>query len=328
MRILLPKGEQKKFIEKILSEISVAEAAKACSFSERTVRDWRREKFLMNKEAMLKLCSKTSVEVPKNFKEKSNFWYAKKGAKIGGTMGSATCINKYGCVGGPNRKKAWEKWWNTKGKFADSQLFKRNIINKPKKDERLAEFIGIMLGDGGFTARGKQIQITLNNVDDRDYINFVYNLTHHLFCIKPKIYKSKNARASKISVSSMELVDYLVKLGLKTGNKVKLQVDVPDWIKKNKSYAIACVRGLMDTDGCIFNHHYQVKNKYYNYKKLSFTCYSQPMRRSVHNILSLLGINSRMFSSRDVRIDSKEHMKKYFKVIGTHNPKHLKRYYK
>ena len=329
MRILLPKGEQRKFIEKILSRISIADAAKLCNLSKRTIRDWRRERFLMDKKAVFKLCKKTNVLFPKKFKEKDDYWYVLEGSKLGGKIGAMACIKKYGCVGGPHRKEKWYEWWESKGKFVNSNpLFRRKAISKPRKSKELAEFIGIMLGDGGFTARAKQIQITLNSRDDKEYIKFVCNLINKLFNRKPSIFECKDAVASKISVSNMDLVDYLIELGLKTGNKIKLQMDIPDWIKNKKSYSIACVRGLVDTDGCVFNHKYLVKEKIYNYKKLAFASYSQPMRQSVYNILESLGIKSRLFSCRDVRIDSQKDMKTYFKLVGSHNSKHLNKYYK
>jgi len=328
MRILFEKGEQQKFMEKILSKISVTKAAKLCNLSERTIRDWRRGKFLMDKNAMLKLCKKINISKPKNLEEKNDFWYAIKGAKLGGIMGSAACIKKYGCVGGPNRKKAWNKWWNKEGKFNDNFLFRKKLINVPKKSSELAEFIGIMLGDGGFSSKSRQICITLNNRDDIEYIKFVSNLINNLFNRNPSIIKCKDAVASKILVSSTDLVDFLIKLGLRPGNKIKLQVDVPNWIKNNRSYSIACVRGLVDTDGCVFNHRYRVNNKFYNYTKLSFTSYSQPMRKFVYEILKTIGLNPRLSSYRDIRIDSQKDMKMYFNLIGSNNPKHLNKYYK
>lgn len=328
MRISFKEGEQQKFMEKILCKISVAKSARICGLSERTIRDWRRGKFLMHEDAMIKLCKEANVSVPKDFEEKDDYWYAVKGAKLGGFMGSAACIKKYGCIGGPNRISGWKKWWNEKGKFNDSFLFRRKPINKPSKSSELAEFIGIMLGDGGISAKGKQIHITLNYKDDAEYIKYVCSLIEKLFKRKPGICERKSDGVFVIFVSSMDLIDYLVELGLRKGNKIKLQVDIPNWIKNNRSYSIACVRGLVDTDGCVFNHKYKVNNKFYNYTKLSFTSYSQPMRKSVYNILKSLGIKSRLFSYRDVRIDSQKDVKKYFDLVGSSNPKHLNKYYK
>lgn len=325
MRILFKKGKQKAFIEKILSKISVAKASEICNLSERTIRDWRQERFLMEKTAMLKLCKITCVDIPKNIKEKDNYWY------INSSAGMMAAIKKHGHIGGDIeiRKIKWKEWWNTKGKYSiTNPFFIRRRINCPRKSKDLAEFIGIMLGDGGIALSGSQICITLNSKDDKDYIKFVYKLIKKLFNKNPNILKRKNAMASVIYISSMNLVDYLVRLGLKKGNKVKLQVDIPDWIKNNLEFSKACVRGLIDTDGCIFNHSYKVKNKIYNYKKMVFTSYSRPLRRSVYKILKLVGIKSRFSSYRDVRIDSQKDVRLYFKIIGTSNTKHLKRYVK
>lgn len=322
MRILLPKGEQNKFINQILQKVSITEVAKLCNLSERTIRDWRREKFLMSKEAMNIICYQTKSPFPNNFEEKSDYWYAN-------PYPGYTTVMKSGKFGGHSeyRKQKWREWWEQEGKLLNNPIFKRKPIFKPRKSKKLAEFIGIMLGDGGITSYANQICITLNNRDDKGYIEFVSALIEKLFSRKPSIIDHKSAFASKILVSSMDLVDYLVSLGLKKGNKITLQVDIPDWIKNNKSYSIACVRGLVDTDGCIFKHSYKVNGKTYTYKKLSFVSYSQSMRRSVCKILKYIDIKSRLFSYRDVRIDSQNDMKKYFKIIGSHNPKHLNKYY-
>jgi len=324
MRILLPRGKQRKFIEDILLKISTLEAAKLCNLSERTIRDWRREKFLMQKSAMISLSKETKTSLPKNFEEKDDYWYANP------YLGYVAVMKKHGKFGGNSeyRKKKWREWWDKKGKFENNPLFKRKSIYKPRKSKELSEFIGIMLGDGGISNWKQQIRITLNNRDDKEYIKFVYNLTKKLFRKKPSILKRKDSMASDISVSSMNLVDYLITVGLKPGNKFKLQVDIPNWIKDNRAYSIACVRGLVDTDGCIFKHTYIVNNKMYAYKKLSFVSYSQPLRKSVYEIFRSLGITSRLYSNRDVRIDSQKDMWKYFKIIGSHNPKHLNRYHK
>lgn len=322
MRISLPKGEQNKFINEILQKISVAAAAKLCNLSERTIRDWRREKFLMSKEAMNILSHQTKLPLPVDFEEKSDYWY------VNPYPGYAAAI-KSGKFGGSSeyRKKKQHEWWEMKGKLLNNPIFKRKPIRKPKKSKELAEFIGIMLGDGGITSYANQICITLNNRDDKEYIGFVSALIEKLFSRKPTVIDHKTAHAARILVSSMSLVEYLISLGLKTGNKTTLQVDIPDWIKNNKAYSLACVRGLVDTDGCIFKHTYKVNGNFYLYKKLAFTSLSEPIRESVFAILRSIGIKPRLSGHRDVRIDSQEDMEIYFKKVGSSNQKHLNKYY-
>ena len=124
------------------------------------------------------------------------------------------------------------------------------------------------------------------------------------------------------------MIDYLIEMGFKKSDKIKQQVDIPDWIKRNKKYKIACVRGLIDTDGCIFTHCYKVNGKWYSYKKIAFRSFSKPLIFSVFKILNDCGINSRMAQENDLRIDSTADVKRYFELIGSHNQKHLKRYKK
>jgi len=118
-------------------------------------------------------------------------------------------------------------------------------FNKPKASDELAEFIGIMLGDGH--ADKFQISITLNSIADANYIHFVINLCKGLFKHIPRVLKRKKGNAKVIYYYGVNLVKYLVSLGLIPGNKVKNQVGVPSWISDNFNYKVACLRGLMDT---------------------------------------------------------------------------------
>ncbi len=326
MRAFLPKGQQRKFIEQILSKISIKEAAKLCNLSERTIRDWRREILTMDHDAIKKLCKKTNIPLPKNLKTKDRYWYV----RIGASKGGITVWKRYGRIGGDPkyRKKKWYEWWEKEGKFKPHSFINiPTLIKKPKFSEKLAEFIGIVIGDGGITKR--QITITLHSKDDKEYSKFVVALIKKLFDIPVGTYHRKKDSAINYIVSRTELVRFCTeKLGLKIGNKIKQQVDIPDWIKQNKLYSIACVRGLVDTDGCIFNHKYKVKEKWYSYKKLCFTSYSKPLRESVSYILKNNGLNPRSAQDKDVRLDSIKGVEKYFKIFNSHNPKHLRKYYK
>lgn len=326
MRAFLPKKQQRKFIEQILSKISIKEAAKLCNLSERTIRDWRRELFSMDLKVIHKLCRKTDIPIPKNLKTKNRYWYV----RIGASKGGITVWKRYGRIGGDPeyRKKKWHEWWEREGKFKPHPFINAPIsIKKPDYSKSLAEFMGIVLGDGSITKY--QVTITLHYKDDKEYSKFVVGLIKKLFNVYIGIsYREKKSVVNYV-VSRTELVKFCTeKLGLKKGNKVKQQVDIPDWIKQNKQYAIACARGLVDTDGCIFNHKYKVKEKWYSYKKLTFTSYSKPLRESVFNILKNNGLNPRLAQDRDVRLDSIKDMQKYFQIFSSHNPKHLKKYYK
>ncbi len=48
------------------------------------------------------------------------------------------------------------------------------------------------------------------------------------------------------------LIEELLKLGLMRGDKIKNNIGVPYWIKENEIYTKKCIKGLIDTDGCIY----------------------------------------------------------------------------
>ncbi len=319
------KGEQKKFIDKVLSKTSVKEVAMLCNVSERTIRDWRREKFLMDFDALCKICKENTIKLPSNIKLKDNYWYVEKGARLGWKA----VVSKYGKLpkNERKRKRKWYEWWEKEGKHKFHPVRRTIQIKKPSYSEKLAEFVGIMLGDGGITRY--QVKITLHSKDDKEYGEFIKDLLKELFDVYIGSCYRKEELVVHYIVSRIELVRFCTeRLGLKEGNKIKQQIDIPEWIKKNRLYAIACIRGLVDTDGCIFLHRYKVNGKIYNYKKLSFTSYSSPLRQSVFNILKDNGLNPRFAQRKDVRLDSTKDIKKYFEIFGSHNPKHLKKWEK
>lgn len=326
MRVFFKKGAQKEFMNKAISCLPIKEIAKLCNISERTIRDWRREKFSIDFNVLHKLCRKIKIPFPSNIELKERYWYVNYGSPAGGIA----VFKKYGRIGGDPeyRKKKWYEWWEEEGRHEKHPFIGiTKLIQKPCFSAELAEFVGIVLGDGGITQR--QVTIALHYKDDKEYSKFVVALIKKLFNVPVGKYYCKKSSVVKFSVSRSELVHFCVgKLGLKQGNKIKQQVDIPLWIKKNNLYLIACVRGLIDTDGCIFTHRYKVNGKFYSYKKLAFTSYSKPLRQSVFNILKDIGVNPRLAQNRDVRLDRIEDVQRYFRLVGSQNPKHLKRYLK
>ena len=194
----------------------------------------------------------------------------------------------------------------------------------PEVSPQLAEFVGIMMGDGGMSRY--QATITLHRDDDWDYAKFVSAQVKELFGYTPGIRVSTKQAVVRIVISRINIVRFLYSLGLPIGDKIRNHIDIPRWIRKKDFLLHACVRGLVDTDGSVFVHSYLSKGKRYAYKKLSFTSASEPLRQSVKKTLQGLGLQARLGSNNDVRIDSKNDTHRYFEVIGSSNPKHLRRY--
>lgn len=320
-RAVFPTGKQRAFLERVGSKLTVADMARISKCSERTIREWRREKFTMPFTVVDALSTEANVLVPKSIRIQDAYAHIAKASR----MGIAAVIKKYGGIPRDEkyRKEQWQKWWESKGKFEKNPIFKPKKVHRPERDVSLAEFVGIMMGDGGISEY--QVVITLHHIDDLDYAGFVTKLIKKLFRVIPRVYHSPEKSVNDIVVSRKELVRYLHELGLPIGNKVKQQFDIPEWIRRDKNLAIACLRGLIDTDGSIFTHRYCVKGTWYAYKKLSFTSASKPLRQSVYEILQKLDFHPRI-AGTDVRLDRVEDMRRYFSEIDSHNPKHWRRY--
>jgi intein/homing endonuclease len=199
-------------------------------------------------------------------------------------------------------------------------------IRIPEYSHTLAEMTGIILGDGGVTER--QLKITLNSLDDSEYFYFVMPMLTELFGVHPSIRKHKNSLAVDIVISRTKLIDFLEKIGIPAGNKTLRQATIPKWILENSEFGIACVRGLMDTDGCIYNECHTIKDKKYCYPRISFVNKSQPLLQGFSKILKDLGYTAKIRGERAVVLEKRKDVIRYFNEIGTHNPKHLDRFAK
>jgi len=322
-RAIFPRGEQAKFLNRARESFGVSWPRFAQKFSvhRRTMSDWKREKYSMSFKAVERISREANVTVPSKIELRDRYWYI----TIGAVAGAAATLKKYGRVGGDPeyRKKKWYEWWEREGRYKSTVASVKPIV-KPRRSKELAEFVGIAMGDGGITKR--QVTITLNKYDDKLYALFVAELMENLFGVKPSVYDRESV--TSIVVSRVQLVDFCESIGLKIGNKVKQNFDIPEWIKTNKSFQIACMRGLMDTDGCIFQEVHKINGKNYCYARLAFTSYSDALRSSVVKTFEQFGFSPKLRSKRNVQLEKNKDIEQYFELIGTNNPKHRQRFTK
>lgn len=323
-RVKFNSGQQRVFIEKCLKKLGINNnaLAKILRINIRTLMDWKREKFLMPLEAVQFLIKRVDMPMPKKTTILNSYWHISRAAQKGGRA----VYKKYGHIGGDGkkRKQNWLAWWQKTGRFSHPMIKRKSIII-PQKTVKLAEFVGIMLGDGGISKH--QITITLNSKDDAQYSMFVIKLLRNLFGVEPGIINKKNAQALSIFISRTNLVDFCKNIGLKVGNKLNQKLDIPTWIQKDKKFLTACLRGLIDTDGCLVIHKYKVNSKEYSYKKLNFFSASPDLTYSVIHALKSIGFSPRLsYNNRNVWLDSQETVKRYFQIVKTSNPKHKERY--
>lgn len=320
-RLEFPKGEQRKFLEKIFekSGLGIQNLAKIINVSPRTIRDWKREKFNISEDAIDKFCKFFDITPPNDEKLLISNWLKTK-TEIS-RKGAIARFNKYGNLGTPEgSRKGGSKTLRILRERGVIPLCKHYALPRNKSVD-LAEFVGIMLGDGGITK--EQATVTLNSEADKQYIEYVISLGRKLFRNKPAIVKKKDCKATDLRYSGIKLVNFLISIGLKRGNKVKQQVEVPDWVQKSDSYKIACLKGLMDTDGCVAVSTHKVGLKRYVYYNPCFANRSKPLLSFVAETLRDQGLNPSVTGER-IWLYNKAEIRAYFDIIGSSNARLLK----
>lgn len=195
----------------------------------------------------------------------------------------------------------------------------RKVVTLPKDSIDLAEFFGIMLGDGGIN-NAWQANITLNAKKDLLYSRYVTELVKRLFSVSPTMFRRKTSEALRILISSVSIVDFLVTKGLRRGDKLKQGLEIPAWIHTRKTYRIACVRGLIDTDGCIYIHRHVVAGKPYQNIGLTFSSRSLELIFQVAAIFEEFGIMPHISGrGHDIYLYRTEAVERYLKIFGTSN---------
>lgn len=311
-----------------MKQLSWSAFAKILDISVRTLYDLRREKYTLSQNQHKKI-----VEIiPSSFRQPDykllpDFWHILEAAKKGGVR-TAYLYGGPGTVEG--RKKGGINSQKNRRKFPKlyENCVMRKKITAPRYSHALAEFMGIVLGDGGINNE-HQIVVTLHRDNDADYGLYVTKLIKKLFDISPKIYTYRALRRRNVigvTLSSVAAVEMIQKHGYVKGNKVKNQITVPLWIKNNPLFSRWCLRGLMDTDGGIFHHRHAVGGNRYLNIGLSFSNKSVPLLNFVYDTLSSCGFTPKVGTdNKSINIYREDEVYKYIRLIGFSNPYHRAR---
>lgn len=192
-------------------------------------------------------------------------------------------------------------------------------------DPKLAEFVGIMLGDGSLNERG--IQITMHSIDEVEYAKYVVKIIKDLFNLDAKVVKRKNVNAVDIRIYSKEIASFLLKLGLIRAPKWKRAIIPSNFI--NEKLGKYVLRGYCDTDGCITSYKRTDRRNQKRCPRLEMKFSPSPMQDQFIDLLEVFNFKFCKYpiykENRGrslVRINGIPEIKKWMKVIGTSNPKH------
>ncbi|MFQ6020745.1 MAG: hypothetical protein ACE5J4_01845 [Candidatus Aenigmatarchaeota archaeon] len=216
----------------------------------------------------------------------------------------------------------------------------------PKKmNEKLAEDIGIHIGDGsmyitGSSKQSYEIKCSGHPEDDKEhYLNTIIPLKEELFNIKikPKLFKPKKTDFGFVICSKALFYFYNKVIGIPAGNKTKI-CKIPDIIMKSEDkIKIAFLRGLADTDFSLTFKSKSKKHNLHTYPLIFAGFASNNLINDLKDVLSDLNFTfcycsyfgrryDKLYLKYVINLNGVENLEKWMKLIGFNNQKHLTKY--
>jgi hypothetical protein len=175
-----------------------------------------------------------------------------------------------------------------------------------KQDGDLAELIGVILGDGCLEKFPRTERLVIiSNSKNLGFVGRYSRLVEKIFKKKSKIRKRKDSNCIEISLYQKGLSE---RLGISAGNKKNLEIKIPQWIVKNKSYLKRYLRGLYEAEGS-----FSVHEPTYTYKFL-FANKNASLLESVFQALKILGFHPHWGKDK-IQISRKEEVFKIKDLI-------------
>ncbi|MFH1316710.1 MAG: LAGLIDADG family homing endonuclease [Candidatus Woesearchaeota archaeon] len=206
------------------------------------------------------------------------------------------------------------------------------MLKNIKLNEEICEFIGAFIGDGYMGNYGKHksqylIGIAGDKKLDLDYFkNYLKPLIKRNFPFtNPKIYFKKNENSIMLTIYSKELYHIFLELGFNTGKKSRV-VKIPHQILKNDLFMKSAIRGIFDTDGCLY---FDKRKPYLKpYPRITLQIASQKLLKQLEKFLSnhfnlYLNYNNRNGYRNYIEIYGHDQLEKFLKLISFSNKRHL-----
>ena len=311
-RLRFVAGKQIQLMSEIITNNfkSQKEFADVCGVNKRTVCNWAHERSLLPKSVFSMICNRfPHYQRFENFvlEELPSNW----GAVKGGKKGIVALRKKYG----PVQFSEWRRETAICDNLKEHAIQKR-IKSKVDFNENLSELVGAYLGDGTLTSRF--IRFYGDKRFDIDYLRYLAKLVKEVFNVDSIVRIKPYNNLAYLEVSSTSLAKFFEKnLGLKPGDKIRNDSKIPRKILSSESLAIACLRGLVDTDGSV--------SKRGSYLCLEFTSHNKVLLDQVYKLATRLGIFTH-FGEHQTGTNKWKNIVRYFAVVGSSNLRHIIRF--
>src|SRR6267143_2343985 len=187
--------------------------------------------------------------------------------------------------------------------------------------EKQSEMLGVLYGDGSVSKNhgSFRIAVTGHKFDDSEYlIGRVRPMFKELFQTSLKVLLVKDENTIILYAYSKQVALTLHEWGMPLGRKKLSQLTPAVALDE-----ISFVRGLFDTDGCVYR-------KYGPYRQIQFKFASTSLVVYLRECLARLGFHPTSIASDDTKfrfyLSRQGEVDHFFRVVKPKNPKHLKRF--
>jgi len=202
----------------------------------------------------------------------------------------------------------------------------------------LAEEVGWHIGDGSMNYYNNQgklkgiYQLRGHIEDDKEhYLQRIKPIFKSLYGIDISLREMPSTRVFGFQIWSNELVKFKESLGLKKGPK--LDLIIPEIFLKDNELKTAVIRGIFDTDGCV----YLEKRIHKLYPRLEISTICLRLAEQLRDLFLELGLRATMHKETNNRQDNRkqlyriiirgdEMLHKFIGLIKPANPKHIAKY--
>ncbi|MFH1978204.1 MAG: LAGLIDADG family homing endonuclease [Candidatus Aenigmatarchaeota archaeon] len=194
---------------------------------------------------------------------------------------------------------------------------RKGMIFPKRMSKELAEEIGIHLGDGCLSKSRHYFSVKCNKKEEEYVTEYLVALYKKLYNIDLKIMKLPSVTGFEIY--SKALGEFKNKIiGLPYGNKVE-RTEVPESILKTKNKEVYCsfIRGLFDTDGCIY-----MRKK--RYPIITISIKSKKLIDQTTSMLKKLGFIPTVYKWT-ISLNGPTLLNKWIKEINSSNPSKMEK---
>jgi len=214
----------------------------------------------------------------------------------------------------------------------------KHIVIPQDYSKELAEETGIHIGDGFMNIYEKSNSMAYvysgHAIDDLEFSKHVKNLMKKLYDLDPSYEKNRKDNTIILSYNRKKLIKFKHSIGLPMGKKDNIQI--PEWIMKDREFKTACLSGIFSTDGSL---HFQKKYRdYHYYPHLNIASNSGPLIHQIKTILNELEITSSLVFEKarndqrrpnprwSIHIYGVKNLHNFVSKVGLTNPKNQRKY--